>query len=98
MTYNLTVLKSVSSMSELMGFTNSVTNDTFSGLVVISLYIILIMSLKRYDTVQAIAASSFAMFFVSLFLRMAGLLNFMFPLFFASVVAVIMLYAFTNRT
>ena len=96
MTYNLTLLQQKEGVVGLVEYVNYATTDLFSAIMVISLYFILLLALKRFDFVQSVMASSFVMFFVSIFLVYAELLNFVFPLFFISVVAVIALYAYTS--
>jgi len=95
MTYNLTLLKGYSGITGLINFVNYTTNDLFSAIVVISLYIILLMVLKRFDFIQSLIASSWVMFLISLLLTYAGLLNMIFPLFFLSVAAFAALYLYT---
>lgn len=97
MTYNLTVLQGEIGVSGLMQFTNSVTSDLFSSIMVVSLFFILLLSLKKYDFIQAFMASSFVMFLLSLFLVSANLLNFMFPLAFLTFTALAAIYTYTNN-
>lgn len=97
MTYNLTLLQAESGIHGLMEFTNYATGELFSSIMVVSLFFILLLSLKRFDFVQAIMASSFVMFLLSLFLVSADLLNFMFPLAFLTFTAMSAIYAYTNN-
>lgn len=95
MTYNLTILKEATNIVGLVEFANYATSNIFSGIVVFSLYIILILALKRYDFIQAFISSSFVMFFVSVLLTYAGLMSIFFPLLFISLTAMGALYLYT---
>lgn len=95
MTYNLTMLQSESGVTGLIEFTNYATGEIFSSIMVVSLFFILLLALKKFDFVQSLMASSFVMFLISLFLVYADLLNFMFPLAFLSMTAMTAVYAYT---
>jgi len=95
MAYNQTMLQNADNILGLFEYANFVTGDMFVVMIVISMYFILILALKRYDFVQAIWASSFVMFFVSAFLTAAGLLTTFAPLFFLTVVAIISVRTYT---
>ena len=96
MTYNETLLIESTTLLGLVEYVNVSTNDMFVMLMVLSMYLILVLALKRFEFVQAIWAASFVMFFISLFLTFANLLNFMFPLFFISIVGIIAIFYYTR--
>lgn len=94
--YNATMLQNTTGVLDLFSYANHVTGDMFMVMLIVSMYFILILALKRYDFVQGIWAASFVMFFVSIFATAAGLLNIMIPIFFLTVVAFIALKTYTS--
>jgi len=95
MTYNTTLLQGKEGITGMIQFANYATGDMFIGIVVISIYIILLLALKKFDFVQALISSSFVMFMISIFLTYAGVLNILFPIMFLSITAFASLYLYT---
>lgn len=93
--YNETMLQNTNNVLGLFEYANHVTGDLFMNLLVISMYFIMILALKRYDFVQSIWVSSFVMFLTSSFLAMTGLVTVFMPIFFIAIVAFIALRTYT---
>ena len=90
------MLTNSADMVGLFEYSNHVTGEIFTALMVLSFWIILIFALKRFEMSKALLSSSFVMFFVSLLLTYAGLLNFLFPIAFLSVCGIVALVLYTN--
>ena len=78
--YNLTNLHNLTTLTSVIQVTNSATNGLMVGLFMIAVWLVLLFSFLRYDFIKAIAGSSFACFFLSIFLVYLDLLNIMFLL------------------
>jgi|26BtaG_2_1085354.scaffolds.fasta_scaffold01132_3 membrane-associated HD superfamily phosphohydrolase len=101
--YNITTLQNANTVSDIFIFANSVSagqagdGGILFGLIIIAIYFILIMRLKKYDFDEAILAVSFACFVLSIFLVQAKLLNFIFILIFLTVTAGFAFYMYVVR-
>lgn len=80
--YNLTGLETATTVSSLVTFANDITDTYWVGFLMIAIFFVLLVSLKRYDFENAILSSGFVCFILSSILTYAGYLNFIFPLLF----------------
>lgn len=57
--YNLTALQNETSFLELIEVINTSTNGWLIGIILISLFVILFIAMKRYETLTALRTASF---------------------------------------
>lgn len=96
--YNLTRLQNSLNVNDLFRFANDSTSGALSGLGITAIFFVLTLAFKaRASFEEAILASSFICFGLSLFLRYAGLINFMFVLGFLIIMAFSGLYVYINN-
>lgn len=91
--YNLTNLTTVDGLGDLVTFANEVTRQHFTGFMLLALFIIMLMALKRYGFSQALLASSWAAFLLSLLLTFGDLMNPIYTFGFLAVAAFTALYS-----
>lgn len=65
MTYNLTGLTNATSVVHLVTFANDTTNHMLGVFLLLAVFFIAIMQLKRYDFTDAILASSWVSFIIA---------------------------------
>lgn len=94
--YNLTLLKEATTLRKLFVTGNSYTSQSFTGMMMIAIFFVTFMALKKYQFPYALLSSSFACFILSIFLTYANLLNFIFPLIFLTITAFTGLYIYTT--
>ena len=92
MTYNLTALQNASNMYGIVEFANNSTNGIFIGLLMISIFFILLLILKKYEMHNALLVSAYLSFILSLILSYAHLLNFIYVLIFFALSAFTLFY------
>ena len=98
MSYNLTTLQNANNIVKLFEFVNGPpTNGLFIPIMLIAIYIIMLMGLKRYGFDNALLVSSWIAFLMSLLLRSAGLISVVFMLAFLFITALITMYKITVR-
>jgi hypothetical protein len=93
MTYNLTLLQEAETIYKVFVYADNASGNIMVGLFMIAIFFVFLMALKRYSFTNALLASSFVSFILSLFLTYANLLNFMFPLFFLITASLTALYS-----
>lgn len=97
MSYNLTLVTQSANFVDFITVINNATEQVlFSGLM-IGIFLIMILGLKRYAIEQAVAAASWSCFLLSSFLSYAGLASFLFPLGFGIISALSALYLYKAR-
>lgn len=87
MAYNMTALQDVSTVYQLIDYANSQTGSVLIGLFTIAIFVILLMTLKRYDFGNALLATSFITTVISLLFGYIGLISFYFSLVYAIITA-----------
>lgn len=97
MTYNLTDLQNSQGVYDVIVYANDSTTGILGMLLMIAIFIVMLMALKRYQFPRALLASSFVCFILSSILVYIKWLNFMFPLGFLACTAFTALYLFTNK-
>ena len=96
--YNITSLQSATTITEIFTFANDVTDQLWFGFLIVTIFFVLLIALKRYPFENAMLSSAFATFLLSSILTYAGYLNFLFPLFFLIVMALTGFYMYmTSR-
>lgn len=80
--YNITGLQSATTITEIFTFANDVTDQIWFGFLMIAIFLIILIGLKRYPFENALLSASFVSFLLSAILTYAGYLNFIFLLFF----------------
>ena len=78
--YNLTLLQESVTVSDLVSYANISTGGILSGLFVIIVFFILMITLKRASFVDTLAVSSFITFILSIFMLLGGFISFYFVL------------------
>ena len=68
MTYNLTNFTNTTNVVDMIGVANDITGGWYIGLVFISIFIILFMSMKNYQTDTVLIVSSFVTSLIGLIL------------------------------
>lgn len=87
MSYNMTQLQNADTFFGIVQYANASTNGVLMGLMMVAVFFVLLMLMKRYDFEVDLLVSSFISFILSLILVYAKLLNFMFPLTFLIIAA-----------
>ena len=95
--YNLTNLTDAGNVYNLVHFGNEVSNGSFVGMMMVSIFFVLLFGLKRYDFDMAFFASSFICFILSLILSFTGLLLFSWVLVFLITSALAGLYMYASK-
>jgi asparagine N-glycosylation enzyme membrane subunit Stt3 len=80
--YNLTNLSTVNGLGDIIVQANYFTDGHFVGLMLIALFVIIFMALKKDEMLNALIASSWVTFILSLLLTFGNLLNPYYTLFF----------------
>lgn len=93
-TYNLSQLQAAQTGADLYTYANDSTGSALSGMFMVAIFFILLLLLKRWGFANSILASSFACFWLSLFLALGGYLNWLLVFFFATVMAFMGMYIF----
>jgi len=94
MVYNLTGLYNADTISDIVVYSNNSTSGTLFGFFIIAIFIVMMFVLKKYDTVKALATSSFSCLLLSSILAYGGYLNIIFPLAFLAMTAFIGMYIY----
>ena len=95
MAYNMTQLASSDTIFKLVGYANDSTTGMVVIVLMLSVFFIMLMSMKRYDFPKAIMASSAISFVISLLLVYAELLNPLWALGFLILTAISLLISTT---
>ena len=80
--YNYTNLTGASGIGDIFNYANVSTGYILANLFLFSLFFILLLSLKRFEFVKALASSCFSTFIVGAIMAWAGFLNPIIPLLF----------------
>ncbi len=95
--YNLTNLRNLTGLPELIQVTNQASNGLLTGLFIIAVWVVLLFAFLRFDFIKAVASSSFLCFILSVFLVYLDLLNIMFLLIFLFLTAGSALLMYLNE-
>jgi hypothetical protein len=93
--YNLTNLTNAQNVGDLVTFANSSTEGFFIGLVMVAIFFILLMALKKWEFTNALLASSWVSFLLAAILAYGGYVNVLLPLGFLILAATTALYLWT---
>jgi len=98
MTYNMTALQASTTIFSLFEYANDSTGEILFGLFMIGIFFVLLLAMKRMSFDSAMFAASGISFVLSAVLTYSKLLNFIFPLIFLIMFALIGFYEYTvNR-
>lgn len=95
--YNITPLQNAENITGIVTYANTVTDGAMSILMILAVFFILLLILKRWSFEDALLTSSFICFILSSFLTYGKFLNFMFPLAFLIMTALTALYVYVTR-
>lgn len=96
--YNITELMQADSIPDLVITANNASNQIFMGGYMVAFFIIMMLVLLiKFKFDESVLASSFACFIASLFLRQAQLINFVFPLAFLIMMAMMGFYMYMKK-
>lgn len=94
MSYNLTTLTNGTTMLDIATYANNSTDGVLFGFFIMALFIIMILSLKRYDFVHSLFSSSFVCFIIAAIGTYGNLLNIIYPLLFLTITALSAFYIY----
>jgi len=75
MTYNMTQLAGADTIFKLVGYANDSTTGLFASLILLAVFFIMFISMKRFEFSKALLASSGISFMIGLFMVYAKLIN-----------------------
>lgn len=85
--YNLTQLQEALNMVDVAVYANDTTGGILFGVLMMAVFFISMMAMKRFDFDKALLSSSFGCFLIGSFFTYAGVLHIAFPLAFLTVMA-----------
>jgi len=97
MTYNLTLLHQSNTISGLFTTANSYTTGWLLGFLILAVFFIMLMALKKWEFDDALMASSFVCFVLAAILVSAELLNLLWAIGFLVVAAFTGLYMYITK-
>lgn len=96
--YNLTELHAATTMSDVTAFANTASGGMLMGGVMIAVFFVALMILKRYSSLaEALAVSGYLCFIISAVLVLGNMINFLFPLVFLIIAALATLYLYAKE-
>lgn len=96
--YNITGLEASTTFVDLVSFANTSSNNILVGGFMVAVFIVMTMGFMIKTTFEkSVLASSFVCFMLSLFLRQANLINFVFVIGFLIIAAFSALYLFATK-
>jgi len=96
--YNITGFQESKTIVDIAVWGNNIVDQTLFGSIIIGMFFIFFLSFKiKFDFIESILGSSFLCFILSLFLRQAGLINFMFVIGFLIIVALSTMLLFITK-
>lgn len=95
--YNLTNLTTATDLSGVIAFANNSTEGYLVGLMLVAIFFIMLMSLKRWEFTNALLASSWVCTLLGFVLAYGEFVNPLIPLGFLAVAAFTALYIYTAQ-
>ena len=95
--YNMTTLQNADTILKLITYANDSSEQILMGLLMIGIFFILLMALKRWDFDDGLVISSFVCFILSSLLTYAKLLNIIFPLAFLALAGFTAFWIYTVK-
>jgi len=87
--YNMTGFRTSQTVADVVVWANSVTGNLLVGGFMLAFSIIMTTALlRRYNMVESLAVTGYVCFFISIWLRFAGLVNFEFLLVYGTIMSV----------
>ena len=87
MTINMTGLENATNVLGLIEYVNINASGMFITLILVALFFILFMNLRKYGTLDALIGGSFPCFILSILFKSLGLINFAFVIMFFIITA-----------
>ena len=87
MTINLTGLDNATNVLDLVTYVNTNASGMFITLVLVALFFILFMNLRKYGAIDALIGAAFPSFILSILFKSLGLINFAFVILFFIITA-----------
>ena len=97
MTINVSGLESSSNILGLIEYINVNSSGMFIALVLLAVFFILFMNLRKNGTLDALLASAFPCFILSLLFKAVGLINLLFVIMFMIILAVGVIFKFLEE-
>jgi len=94
--YNLTGLKSSTNLIEVFSFANDTVEGLLFQLLIIGIFFVMLMALKKWDFEKALVSSGFVCFILSMLMVYSGFLNFYFPLTFLLITSLTGFYIYVT--
>jgi hypothetical protein len=95
--YNTTNLTSADTIYDIFLYANTTSSNTLIGGLMIAIFFIMLMMMKRWDFDEALLSSGFVCFVLSMLLSYAKLVNIIFPLLFLAITAFTGFYVFVVK-
>ena len=87
MTINLTGLDNATNVLDLVTYVNTNASGMFITLVLVALFFILFMNLRKYGAIDGLIGAAFPSFILSILFKSLGLINFAFVILFFIITA-----------
>ena len=97
MSYNITELQSIVTFYELVDYANTYSSNALVGLFLIAIFVVLLMTLKRYDFSNAMIASSFITIVLAAVLSYIDLIDIRLTVIFIALAAIMALVVFMKK-
>lgn len=96
--YNLTAVQESNGLIDLVVAANTASQELLMAGVLISIFIVFLFMLRKNDIADSVLVSGFVCFLFSVFLRTAGLIDFMYVLGFGLLTASMGIYKVMVKT
>ena len=93
--YNLTNLTNAQNIGDVVAYANQSTHGFFIGLVMVAVFFIILMALKKWEFVNSLLAASWVSFLLAAILAYGGYVNVLLPLGFLIIAGFTALYLWT---
>ncbi len=90
--HNLTALAESETVLDLVTVANEATGQVLMGMLLVGVFFIILMVMGKEGFEKAMIVASYCCFILSLFLRYAGMINFLFVILFLAIAAFTTLY------
>jgi hypothetical protein len=95
--YNLTDFGNAKDISDLVVYSNNLTDGVLISFLLVGIFLIMVFALKKYDFDDGLLVSAWAMFFLSAILSYGKYVNIIFPLGFLAIAAFAGLYVYMTK-
>lgn len=95
--YNLTQLQASETFADLLVYANVSSNEVLINFMMVAVFLIVLMVLRRYDFIDVLLADSFGCMIISGFLAYGGFINIIVPLAFLMILVLSGFYVYMTR-